>query len=180
MLELKAKRVSEALVGLLGLWFIASALPFLASALFEMVTQPEAEIRLHGMTMAAYQIIPGMTGIVVGWMLLMFRQPLSRWLTPTDREYTWTSQALLAVGTALLGILFTAQGASGAASRLITAWLDTRPFFESLAYTDSFWSPLASLVIGVGLFLWSTRIAQVWQQRTSPVPAASQAEPAED
>lgn len=163
MHQLKVQRCSEALIALMGIWLIVGPLQSLMGWLFAFVMNrsqsPEDGLES---SMIVAQTIAVLWSVLLGVILIKLRSRLARWLAPESSSSAISAQALMAVGTALLGVYFLVSGSVDVAIGVGIRRAGDMTL-APLTQTRHFWAAVANLIAGLGLFVFSASVARFWQ-----------------
>jgi len=142
----------ESLLGLLGIWLIASRLPDFLSSAFVSVTGQE---HISGILLATYGVhLAGYC--ITGLALLLLRARIARWLVNEDRPLALHPENFVGSGVAIFAVFFVVSGLVSIGESLV--FLSKR----SMENPYLFWRGITSCTLGIVLFLVSPRIGQVF------------------
>jgi hypothetical protein len=163
---LSASKLAQVLLGVLGVWLIASAaetLPYFAAYYWFPGPSPEpAEMAWLQIVWPAAQFAVSLgVGVFVFWK----RAALARWIAGGDETPLPGVSGLQAAAFAVLGAVFVVEGLSDAIPAL-AASESAGSGFESVL-----WKGVVELALGLALFLGARGLASVWSTlRTAGSP----------
>ena len=150
MPRMQTRPLVASLVALMGLWMTLRQLPEVVSSLFMVFSDhgdiPASVLMIHAVHFFSYSLI--------GVGLILLREKLASWLVPHEASMSIGVRALMAVGTALIGIYFIATGVVSLGESFAQQHSSSNPYL--------LWRGGASLAMGLVLFVGSVGIQRLW------------------
>ncbi len=150
MPRMQTRPLVASLVALMGLWMTLRQLPEVVSSLFMVFSDqgdiPASVLMIHAVHFFSYTLI--------GVGLILLREKLAGWLVPHEANMSIGVRALMAVGTALIGIYFIATGVVSLGESFAQQYSSANPYL--------LWRGGASLAMGLVLFVGSVGIQRLW------------------
>lgn len=154
------RQLAEVLLAIAGIWLMVSRMPDYAVSLYIVWSSPSAVPEAGGPNMLVLQSVYFLGNVLLGLTLILARKRIACWLTP---DSSWqpsgtavSTESLLAVGAALVGIQHLADGAINLASHYF-ALRSMEPIDPSVL-----WQGGLSVAIGIGLFAVSVGLGRLW------------------
>ncbi|WBU39759.1 hypothetical protein [Marinobacter alkaliphilus] len=151
--QFNTRSLIGAITGLAGIWLLLRQLPSYASSVFATLSGVEGVssdlLVIHGIHFAV--------SAVLGLTLVILRGKLAAWLVPEESTNSLEVSSFLAIGAAIIGVYFTAQGViTLGESYTVYRIPDTsNPYL--------FWNGVFSVAVGLALFLGSFGIGRMWE-----------------
>ena len=150
-----SRKLVESLLGVAGIWLVAYQIPAFATSIYLVASgeMPDSDL---GPSLLKSQGFHFAATIITGVILLCTRKHIGRWLHPSDADVALSAQPIFAVGVALIAVVLMVSGL-GSLSQFF-GWRGS-----GMEQPLLMWSGVASILLGVLLFLASPWVSRLWR-----------------
>lgn len=146
-----SRQLAEVLLAVLGIWLVVRRMPDYAASLYVTWSNSIPGQAADGPNILVLQSVHFLVGVLLGLALILARKPLAAWLSPAPTDASASTETLVAVGAAVVGIHYLAGGVVTLATQMASA---------SHAVL---WQGGVSVVVGIALFVFSVGLGRLWR-----------------
>lgn len=156
MITFQTRQLSEALLAVAGIWLLVRQVPDYTTSLYVSWSQPSWAQTPGAPNFLTIHGLHFLISALIGLALVLGRKPISRWLTPSQSTNEATGDVLIAIGIAIIGVFYAAEG--GITLGTYYASLEQL----SSTHSNMFWNGCFSVGMGVFLFAFSVGLGRLW------------------
>lgn len=163
MVAFQTRQLSEALLAVTGIWLLVRQMPDYAVSSYMIWSQPSWAQVPDAPNVLVIQGMHFLVSALIGLVLLFGRKPISRWLGLGQSANEAGSGALIAIGAAVIGVFFVADG--GVTLGTYYATLEQSESTGQMLGSNRprmFWDAWFSVGTGVLLFAVSVGLGRLW------------------
>ncbi len=150
---LDARRLLESLIALAGIWLLFRQLPDYVATMYVAFVDSET---VQADRFVAVQSIHFGASVFFGFLLIIVRKFVARWLTSDEVQASVQAEPMMAAGIAVVSLYFVLSGVVALGAHYVTTQMSN----ASNPYT--LWQGVFSVVSGLLLFLLSIGLGRLW------------------